>query len=90
VPISPEIAHHRAVRAANTGWSQPGERQRHGAKISAAKLRRHEALVDPDGRLDPAERRQLAENCLRAEMAGLALKAAKARQARKAVPNEAA
>jgi hypothetical protein len=45
-------------------------------------LRRHETLVDPDGSLDPAERRQLAENSLKAEMAGLALASAKARRVR--------
>ena len=83
MPIAPDVAHHRAVRAANTRWSRPRERERHGGKISAAKLRRHEALVDPDGSLDPAERRKLAENSLRAEMAGLALASAKARRARK-------
>jgi hypothetical protein len=90
VPISPEIAHLRAVRAANKRWSRPGERERHGAKIAAAKIRRHEALVDPEQKLHPAERRKLAENSLSAEMAGLALRAAKARRTRKAVPDEAA
>jgi hypothetical protein len=63
--------------------TRPHASSRRAAKVSAAKLRRHEALVDPDGRLDPAERRKLAENSLKAEMAGLALASAKARQARK-------
>ena len=82
MPISPEVAHFRASRAANTRWARPGERERHGDKIRESKLRRHEALVDPDGRLDPAERRILAENSLKAEMAGLALASAKARAAK--------
>jgi hypothetical protein len=81
VSISPQLAHLRAVRAANVRWSRPGERRRHGDKISESKLRRHEALVDPDGTLDPAERRKLAENSLKAEMAKLALASAKARKA---------
>jgi uncharacterized membrane protein len=89
MPVDPELAHHRAVRAANVRWSKPGERKRHGDKISAARLAHHETVVDPDGVLDPAERRTLAENSLRAEMAGLALASAKART-RKAVPDEAA
>jgi hypothetical protein len=88
--IPPEVAHHRASRAANVRWSRPGERQRHGDKIADSKLRRHEALVDPDGTLDPAERRKLAENSLKAEMAALALKAAKARAARKGGDDAAA
>lgn len=84
MPVDPELARLRAQRAAHTRWSRPGERQRHGDKIAAAKLTRHEHLVDPDGRLRPAERRKLARNSLSAEMAGLALQAAKARRARKA------
>jgi hypothetical protein len=82
LPVDPELAHHRAVRAAHKRWARPGERRRHGDKIAASKLRRHETLVDPDGSLDPAERRQLAENSLKAEMAGLALASAKARRVR--------
>ncbi|HET6776103.1 MAG TPA: hypothetical protein VFH36_22520 [Acidimicrobiales bacterium] len=86
MPVDPELAHLRAQKAANTRWSRPGERQRHGDKIAAAKLARHERLVDPDGRLAPAERRKLARNSLKAEMAGLALAGAKARRSRTAVP----
>jgi hypothetical protein len=81
LPVDPELAHHRAVRAANVRWGRPGERRRHGDKIAESKLRRHEALVDPDGTVDPAERRKLAQNSLNAEMAGLALASAKARKA---------
>jgi hypothetical protein len=47
--------------------------------IAEARLARHEQLVDPDGTLNPAERRQLAENSLRAEMARLALRSSRAR-----------
>ena len=90
MPVDPKLAHLRAKRAANTRWARPGERERHGDKISAAKLARHERLVDPDGRLDPVERCKLAKNSLKAEMAGLALASAKARRARRAVPDEAA
>jgi hypothetical protein len=60
----------------------PGAREAHGAKISASKLARHEQLVDPDGVLDPDERRTLARNSLAAEMARLAFRGAKARRAR--------
>jgi hypothetical protein len=74
----------RAQVAANTRWAKPGAREAHAAKISAAKLRHHEQLVDPDGTLDPAERRKLARNSLRAEMARLALRRSRAGTARKA------
>ena len=83
-PLSPRQRQIRAQVAAHTRWAKPGAREAHAAKISASKLRRHEALVDPDGRLDPAERRKLAGNSLRAEMARLALKQSKLRRARKA------
>jgi uncharacterized membrane protein len=83
MPVDPEIAHLRAVRAANARWSRHGARQRQSETISEARIRRHEDLVDPERELDPKERRQLAENSLQAEMAGLSLKAAKARRAQK-------
>jgi hypothetical protein len=83
MPVDPALAHHRAVRAANVRWSRPGERQRQRGKISEARQRHHEALVDPNGTLKPAERRKLAQNSLQAEMAALALASAKARRARK-------
>lgn len=41
------------------------------------------AKVDPDGRLDPAERERRAYALLRAHMADLALRSAAARRARK-------
>jgi hypothetical protein len=63
-------------------WSRPGAREEQAVKIRAARLAHHENLVDPDGVLDLAERRKLADNSLKAEMAGLALKSAKARRAR--------
>jgi hypothetical protein len=72
----------RAKIAANRRWSRPGERQRQSEATSAARLRRHEQLVDPDRRLPPAERRQLAANSMAAEMAALSLKASKARRAK--------
>jgi hypothetical protein len=73
----------RARLVAHKRWSKPGARQDHGAKISAARLAHHEELVDPDGRLDPLERRKLAYNSLRAEMAALAFRSSKANRARK-------
>jgi hypothetical protein len=90
--LTPEQRNLRARVAAHSRWSKPDARQRQAEAISAARLRHHEQLVDPDGTLDPAERRKLAENSLRAEMARLALRSSKARAARKTggAGNEAA
>jgi uncharacterized membrane protein len=98
MPVDPQVAHHRAVIAANVRWSRPGARAAHADKIRRARLAHHEQLVDPDGTLDPAERTQLAENSLKAEMARLALKSAQARRLKRrtaaagasAVPDQAA
>jgi hypothetical protein len=79
--LTPEQRTLRAQVAANSRWSRPGERQRHGDKIAASKLARHEALVDPNGVLGPAERRKLAQNSLNAEMQRLALRSSRARKA---------
>lgn len=70
----------RASIAANTRWSKPGAREAHAAKIRAAQIRRYERQVDPESKLDPVERAQLAENARRADMQRLALRSAKARR----------
>lgn len=77
--LTPEQRSLRGQKAAHTRWSRSGAREQQARVISEARLARHEQLVDPDGVLDPVERRQCAENSLRAEMAGLALRASKAR-----------
>jgi hypothetical protein len=81
--LTPEQKSLRARVAAHSRWSKPDARPRQSEAIRAARLRHHEQLVDPDGTLDPAVRRQLAENSLQAEMARLALRSSKARRARK-------
>jgi hypothetical protein len=47
-------------------------------------LQRFERQVDPDGTLNPAERRRRAEQAMRAHMAGLALRSAQVRRRKKA------
>jgi hypothetical protein len=83
MPTAPDLAHHRAVAAANDRWSRPGAREAQSAKIREARLRSYEDKVDPERALDRAERRTLAENAIRADMARLALASAKARRARR-------
>jgi hypothetical protein len=78
--LTPEQRSLRAQVAARSRWSRPGAREAQSRVISEARLARHERLVDPDGSLDPVERRKCAENSLRAEMARLAFRASKARR----------
>jgi hypothetical protein len=80
LPVPSDVAHHRAVIAANDRWSRPGARAEQSAKIRESRLRLYEQRVDPNGVLDPAERARLADNALRADMARLALKSAQARR----------
>lgn len=68
--------------AANARWSRGGHAE-HGQKIREARLRQYETQVDPDGRLDPADRARRAQNALSADMKRLALKSAQARRRRK-------
>jgi hypothetical protein len=80
LPIPPDVAHHRAVIAANERWSRPGAREAQSAKIREARIRLYEQRVDPEAVLDPAERARLADNALRADMARLNLKSLQARK----------
>jgi hypothetical protein len=89
VSIPPDVAHHRAVIAANDRWSRPGARETQSKRIREARIQMYEKRVDPDSALDPAERAQLADNALRADMARLAMQSAQARR-RAAAPPDAA
>lgn len=81
--LTPDERRLRAQAAANTRWSKAGAREAHSEKIRQTRVDLYERQVDPDGTLEPAMRRQLAENALRADMARLALASSKARRARK-------
>jgi hypothetical protein len=56
--------------AANERWSRLSTEERRAAtaRARAARMDRYEREVDPDGRLDPAERQILADNAMRAAM----------------------
>ena len=73
----------RARLAAHTRWAQETDRQAATAKARAAFLDRFDREVDPDGTLDPAERKRRAANARKAYYTGLALKSAQARRKRK-------
>lgn len=70
----------RAQHAALTRWSQPGATRDQGRKITEAQLAKFEEQVDPDHKLDPDERRTLAERARRAHFADLARRSLKARR----------
>ena len=75
-----------AQAAINARWSRlpTAERRSATAEARAARMRKYETQVDPEGVLDPDERAKLARQALRSDMQKLALAASKARTARKA------
>jgi hypothetical protein len=83
-PLTPAERSLRARLAVHTSWAQTTDRAARTAPARRAALQRFERQVDPDGTLNPAERRRRAEQAMRAHMAGLALQSAQARRRRKA------
>lgn len=72
----------RAKHAADSRWARPGARKRQSQTIRERRIELHEQRIDPEGKLDPAERRKCAESALAAEMAKLSFEASKARRAK--------
>ncbi|MBI1758015.1 MAG: hypothetical protein HYR62_02085 [Actinobacteria bacterium] len=64
----------RARIAANESWARTPDRSARVAPAVEAVLRNFERQVDPDGLLDPEERRKRALNARRAHMSRLRLK----------------
>jgi hypothetical protein len=84
MPMPPSERSQRARAAAHRSWANtadPSERTRAGR---VAFLDRFEREVDPDGALSEPERKRRAEHAKKAYFAGLALKSARARRAKKA------
>lgn len=69
--------------AAAEKWARVPDRNAATAKARQALVDRFERDVDPEGKLDPAERALRAESARRAFYLRLALASAKARRARK-------
>ena len=76
----------RSLRARLAAYAMHAQHdtRRTSANGRAAFLARFEADVDPDGRLDPEERRRRAEHARSAYFARLALASVAARRARRA------
>ncbi len=77
--LSPSERSLRARLAAHTLHSRVDPTQ-HTAPARKAFLERFEREVDPDGKLDPADRARRADHARKAYFAGLSLKSAQARR----------
>lgn len=84
MPLTPAERTLRARAAAHASHAATSDPAARAAKGAAGMLAKFERQVDPDGVLDPADRRRRAEHLRKAHMAKLALASAKARRARKA------
>jgi hypothetical protein len=83
MPLTPEQRSLCARAAAHAQWAKTEDRTARTAKARKAFMDRFEREVDPDGRLDPAERARRAQNARTSYYLKLALKSAQARAARK-------
>ena len=70
----------RARLAAHTSWANTADPSARARKGAAGLLAKFELEADPDGTLDPIDRRRRAEQLRKAHMARLALKSSKARR----------
>ena len=82
VDLTPEERSLRASIAAHESWANTEDRSSRTAAARAALLAKFEDEVDPDRKLDPAERARRAEHKRKAHFQRLALASAKARRAK--------
>ena len=82
--MSPEQRTLRARLAAHESWARTDDTSARTAPARKAFLDRFEKQVDPDGELSPAERARRARHARKAYFTRLAMKSARARQAREA------
>lgn len=78
--LTPEQRKLRAQIAAHTRWSREDDRAGATEKARTAFLERFEREVDPDCKLDPAERSRRAAHARKAYFARLALRSTQARK----------
>lgn len=82
MPLTPEQRSLRARIASHVSWANTEDPKARTAPARSAFFDRFERAVDPDGVLDPADRRRRAEHARKAHMQRLALKSARARRSR--------
>lgn len=75
----------RKQAGAHAAHAKYGSHHMTSAARHAANVTRFEALVDPDGKLDPVERAKRADHARQAHMKMLAAKAVESRKAKAAV-----
>jgi hypothetical protein len=80
--MTPEQRSLRARIASHASWAKTEDPRARTAPARSAFFDRFEREVDPDGVLDPADRRRRAEHARKAHMQRLALKSARARRSR--------
>ena len=78
--MSPAERSLRARTAVHTSWANTKDRRKRGQGGVEARLRRFEQQVDPDGLLEPGERRVRAQSLMKAQMSELSRQSAKARK----------
>ena len=82
--LTPTERRLRAEIAAETSWAWTADPSRRTKPGRDAAFTKFENEADPEGELDPAERRRRAEHLRRAHMKRLALKSAESRRRKRA------
>jgi hypothetical protein len=88
--LTPQQRALRAKLAANTRWSEDGDRKGNAKRAQAGLLAKFVDQVDPDRVLPEDERLRRAEAARKAHMQRLAFLSSKARRKRTSSPKEAA
>jgi hypothetical protein len=81
--LNPAERRLRAQVAAHSSWANtpdPGARTAAARAAGPASLGYHEQRIDPEGTLEPEERRRRAEHARKAYFAGLSLKGVRSRR----------
>jgi hypothetical protein len=82
VELTPAERSLRSQIAAHESWARTDDRSARTANARKAMDKKFELLVDPDGKLPPAERAKRAEHARKAHFKRLALKSAQVRRRR--------
>ncbi len=90
MPAPPSERSLHASIAAHESWARTPDRTARTEQARRSFRQSFEAVVDPDGKLDPAERTRRAEHAYRAHMARLALRSAQSRRLKAEARKQAA
>jgi hypothetical protein len=90
MPLTPAELSLRGQIAAHESWARTEDRSARTAPARRAALDKFELEVDPDGKLQPAERARRAEHARKAHFKRMALRSAQARRLRAGGGDDAA